>query len=111
MEPDIDNELRRVFDRSAAELPDEPFLSDTRRWIAAAQLGRRVVRICAQVLVVALIALGSPWLIEASELLSRGLEVSFAWASEFLGTPVGIGLAAFGLASAFFYRRLRYARF
>lgn len=112
MEPEIDNELRRVFDRSAArEIPDEPFLADTRRRIAATQSGRRVARILAQVLVVALIALGSPWLIGASELLSRQLDMAFAWSSEFLGTPIGVGLAALGFASTFFYHRLRHSSF
>lgn len=105
MEPELDSELRRLFDRNAArELPRDPFSSGTRRRIAALIWGRRVARTLAQVLVIALIALASPWLIEGSALLSRGLEMLFGRLSDFLGTPMGIGLAVLGLAIAYFYR-------
>lgn len=109
MEPDLDDELRRLFDGNAArELPSEPFLSDTRRGIAVIRSRRRIARAFARILVIALIALASPWLIEGSELLSRGLEFLFARLSEFFAAPAGIGLVAVALAMAYLYRRRHY---
>lgn len=108
MQPELDNELRELFEHNGArELASEPFLSDTRRRIAAMRTRRRVARTLAQVLVIALIALASPWLIEGSEALSRGLELLFARLSDFLGTPAGAGLAVLGLAIALVLRRGR----
>jgi hypothetical protein len=111
MEPELDNELRRLFDHNAArELPPDAFLSDTRRRIAAKRSGRRIARTLAEALVIALIALASPWLIEASTVLSDWLGMFFARLSDFLGSPMGIGLTGLGLAVAHVYRRRRYWR-
>lgn len=105
MHPELDNELRRLFDRDAARaLPPDPFLSVTRRRIAAIRSRQRVARTLARTLVIASFALASPWLIEGSAWLSRGLDGLFARSANFLETPIGIGLAAIGLAIALIQR-------
>jgi hypothetical protein len=112
MHPELDNELRGLFDRNAARaLPHDPFLSVTQQRIAAIRSRRRIARALAHILVIASIALASPWLIEGSVWFSRGLDAVFARSADFLGTPVGIGLAALGLAIAIAHRWWRHAGF
>ena len=112
MEPELDSELGRLFERNAArDLPRDAFLNDIRRKVVAIQAGRRLARTFARFLVIVLVALASPWLIGASELLSGSLETLFADLADFLGRPIGIGLVAFGVAVAYVYLRRRNPRF
>ena len=105
MESELDTELQGLFDRNAArELAPEPFVGEARRRVAAYEFRRRLAGMLAQLLVVGLIAIASPWLIEASELLTRGLEIAFGLIADFLATPTGIGLTALGLAGGLIYR-------
>jgi hypothetical protein len=109
MEREFDDDLHRLFkDAAAREFPPDPFLHETRQRVSAMRRQRRVAGAFARVLVVAVIALASPWLTQGAALLSRGLEIVFGRCADFLGTPVGIVLAGLCVAAAYVFRKRRY---
>jgi hypothetical protein len=104
-------ELETHYRESHTHVPEQPFVGATMRRVAARQRRVVVLRRGLMGLGVALVAVGSPWLIRGSELLSQALDAGFTRAGEFLGTPWGIACAVAVAAFVLAARRFLQLRF
>jgi hypothetical protein len=106
--PDLDPALAALFRGEHAHLPAEPFVGATLRRVAAERERSATLRRMLQSVALIAVLAASPWLIEASTLLSAALDKGFALVSGWLGTPAGMAIA--GVAAvilALRYRRRR----
>jgi hypothetical protein len=95
--PDFDMTLAERFRSEHTQLPAESFVKATLQRVAAERVRARIVRYALQVTALVAVACASPWLIEASTLLSDELDGLFAKAYVLLGTPTGMIAAALGV--------------
>lgn len=94
---EIDATLLERFRREHTHVPAEPFVSATLRRVEAERARATAFRYALQAAVSIAVILASPWLINASALMSEELEGLFAKASALLGTPLGMLAAALGV--------------
>jgi len=90
---DFDPGLEALFLKEHRQVPAEPFVGATLRRVASR---RRLVRHFKRVLLAAVliaVIVASPWLIEASVIVSAALDAAFAAVSSWLETPGGAGAA------------------
>jgi hypothetical protein len=104
----FDPRLETLFRQEHQSIPIEPFVGATLKRIAAERA--RVHRVRRLIEAAALIAVivASPWLIEASVLISAMLDEAFALVSAWLETPSGTTIAIFvgALLAALFRLRV-----
>jgi hypothetical protein len=108
--PDFDIELAAQFRSEHTHLRAEPFVSTTLHRVAAERMRTTVVKYALQAAALLAVAWASPWLIEASTLLSNELDGLFAKASALLGTPIGMLAAALGVTVSAALFRARMSR-
>lgn len=99
--PDFDASLAERFHREHTHLPAEAFVSATLQRVATERTRATVVKYALQVTALIAVACASPWLIDASTLLSNQLDGLFA-------TPIGMIAAALGvtIGAALLRRRM-----
>lgn len=102
---DCDRDLRALFDREHSQLPPEPFVNATWARLAKARARARMARRSVQAAALAALALGSPWLIEGSVLLSARLGTLFGVAAGWLSTRAGTVAAVLCLLAVLVWRR------
>jgi MYXO-CTERM domain-containing protein len=90
---DCDRDLRDLFDGEHRQLPPDPFLKVTVARVAKARARVTVLKRSLQAAAIVLVALGSPWLISVSALLSARLGSMFAVTAYWLSTPAGTAVA------------------
>jgi hypothetical protein len=93
---DSDDALRAWFAREHRHVAEQPFLRDMLKRVAAARTRRAWMRRALQAAALVAVIVLSPWLIEASSLLSAKLDELFTLVSERLSTPAGIVVVALG---------------
>jgi hypothetical protein len=86
---DFETELVARFRQEHRHVPDDPFVGATARRIRRARQRRTYIRHALHVSGVAVLVLGSHWLIEASVVASRKLDAWFAVGFDCLLTPLG----------------------
>ena len=87
-----DPKLEALFAREHTHLSAEPFLRDTLARVAADRRRAVVTRRVIQALGILALLIVTPWLIEASVWMSRGMEAMFVRVSTWLANPVAIGI-------------------
>ena len=102
---DSDDALRAFFAREHRHVAEQPFLRDTLKRVAAARARRAWTKRALQAAALVAVIVLSPWLIEASSLLSAKLDELFALVGERLGTPAGIAVVALAVAVVVVLRR------
>ena len=90
MDNDLDRDLLERFRNQSNVLPEEPFVQQTGRKIEAVRVRREWLQRGFVVIGVLAIAVASPWLIDASVLLSNTLDSTFSVAESFLETTIGL---------------------
>jgi predicted phage tail protein len=95
---DFETELVARFRQEHRHVPDDPFIGATARRIRAARRRRNFSRHALQVAGVAVLVLGSHWLIEASVIASRNLDAWFADGFDWFVTPLGTIAVLAGIA-------------
>ena len=105
--PDLDPALAARFRGEHAHLPAEPFVGATLRRVAVERARSATLRRVLQAVALVAVLAASPWLIEASTLLSAALDKGFAQVSGWLATPAGMAIAGVVAAAIF---ALRYRR-
>jgi hypothetical protein len=106
-----DRDLRALFAREPAHLPEQPFVNELARRIADERRRRAIVgrTLSAAVIGVSIATLvaTAPWLISGSALLSAKLDRLFSAATGALDSPFGygVGLIFFIAAALVFQRR------
>ena len=86
---DFETELIARFRQEHRHVPDDPFVGATARRIRAARRQRSYIKGALRVAGVAVLVLGSHWLIEASVIASTKLDAWFAVGFDWLVTPLG----------------------
>lgn len=105
MTDDCNLDLRELFEREHRQLPPQPFLEITEARLAKARARAKLATRAWQAGALAAVAIGSPWLISGSVLLSARLGVWFAAAEEWFSTPAGTAVAAVCLLAVLVWRR------
>lgn len=100
-----DHDLRELFEREHQQLPPQPFLKIAEARLAKARARAKLVTRAWQALALAAVAIGSPWLISGSVLLSAQLGAWFVAAEEWFSTPAGTAVAAVCLLAVLAWRR------
>ena len=95
MDPNEHNDprLQALFEREHTQLADDPFVTATRRRIAAERSRRSVMKRVLLGLALLAVVGASPWLIAASVAMSAQLDVLFTYAAQLLATPLGMVVA------------------
>ncbi len=104
-----DRDLRALFAREPAHFPEQPFMNELARRVAAERRWRAIVGRTLSVSVIgvaiATLVATAPWLISGSALLSAKLDRLFA-ATGTLGSPFGYGAGlVFFVAATLVLRR------
>jgi hypothetical protein len=86
--------LRELFEREHRQLSPQPFLEIVEARIAKARARAKLASRIWQAAALAAVAIGSPWLISGSVLLSARLGTWFAVAEAWFSTPGGTAGAA-----------------
>jgi len=94
---ELDPFLSERFRSEHTQLAPEPFLSVTLRRVEAERARARTRRYIGQAIALIGVIWASPWLVQASTLLSARLDGLFAKASWLFHTPIGMGIAALGM--------------
>ena len=90
---DCNRDLRDLFDGEHRQLPPDPFLKSTAARVARARARATVLRRSLQAAAILAVAVGSPWLISSSALLSARLGALFTLTAEWLSTRAGTASA------------------
>jgi hypothetical protein len=93
-----DPKLEALFAREHTHLSAEPFLTSTLAAVAAERRRGVVTRRVLQVAGILAVLIATPWLIEASVWISRGVDVVLVRVSTWLANPVGIVIVAMAAA-------------
>jgi hypothetical protein len=106
-----DRDLRALFAREPAHFPEQPFVNELARRVAAEGRRRAIAtRVVGAAVVggtIAALVATAPWLISGSALISARLDTLFAVTASALGSPFGYGVGiAVVVAAAVFRRRL-----
>ena len=107
MHDDGNHDLRDLFDREHRQLPPEPFLKTTAARIASARARATLIKRVIQAAGLALVILGSPWLISGSVVLSAQLDAAFAAVAAWLSTRTGTAAALLCVLAVVVWRRRR----
>jgi hypothetical protein len=102
---DCDQDLRELFEREHRQLAPQPFLQIAQARLAKARARAKLVTRAWQAAALIAVAIGSPWLISGSVLLSARLGAWFAAAEEWFSTPAGTAVAAVCLLAVLVWRR------
>ena len=92
MENDLDRDLLERFHAPRDDLPEAPFVNRIGTHIEAISNRRVWMRRGLMIIGLLAIAAVSPWLIDASVLLSNTLDSAFSAAESFLETTIGLVL-------------------
>jgi hypothetical protein len=106
-----DRDIRALFAREPAHFPEQPFVNELARRVAAERRSRAIVtRVVGAVAVggsIAALIATAPWLISGSALISARLDALFSATATALESPFGyvVGITVV-VAAAVFRRRL-----
>jgi len=105
MPDELDVDLKALFEEESRRLPGEPFLGDMLRLLEKRRFRRIMLRRLAYVLVLACAAGLSPFLIDASTMLSLGVNELFSAVNRLVNTSAGMSIALVVLLLILFRRR------
>jgi hypothetical protein len=94
MQEDLDADLQALFRKRRTPRAEEPFVSVTANLIRREHARRSRTRLLLRVAAVTVIAVASPWLIQASVVVSNALDALFVAAGSLLGTTPVLLIAA-----------------
>jgi hypothetical protein len=105
MQEDLDADLQALFRERRTPRAEEPFVSATAKLIQRERARRSRAGLLLRVAAVAVIAVASPWLIQASVVVSNALDALFVAAGSLLATTPGILIALCALPLLWFGRK------